>query len=173
MNIFRYISLFLVALLILFFSLGLFKKEVGYVNEITVNADRQEVFDAFSDTVMMKKWLPGFVSFEKVKGNEKDSGSVWRLKLEQDGEVYEMAETFTEFNEGNKVSYILENDVLTNSVEVQFIDVPGGTKVISGNTIKGNNSMWQSIFILLKSGFHKHGQEALENLKNTVEKNKN
>jgi uncharacterized membrane protein len=170
MRIFKYVAMVLVALLVIFFAIGLFNPEVKYSNKIVINASPAKSYSVFMDTTRMKEWMPGYSSFTLLEGKAMEKGSKWKLVLLQDGQEYEMNETITTLIPDVQYSFDLENAVLRNSIDMYFIAKAGQTELVSNNKVRGNNIMWRSLFILFKPKLHEQSQLMYEELKKTIEK---
>jgi hypothetical protein len=171
MRIFRYISFALLALLIVFFSIGLFTPEVSYTNRISIQASPEKSFTLFCDTSLMKEWMPGFTSVELKKGDGKSKGSEWRLVLTQDGQEFEMKETILEYRQGSNYHFLLENAVLRNTISMQFNKQNGNTDLVVNNNVEGNNIMWRSLFFFYKNRLSEQSMEMYDDLKTMIETN--
>lgn len=171
MKIFKYLAISFIVLIIGFFSIGLFAPSVSYQNKVIINAPVEKVFTLFTDTTKMNQWVPGFISFTNDSGGNYNKGSKWKLILIQDGQHYEMTETMTVFEPNLQYSYILENIVLRNYVDVYFKSIGNTTEVTSHNLITGNNMIWRSIFFFHEKNFLARGQATYNDLKKMIESN--
>ncbi|MEP7265892.1 MAG: SRPBCC family protein [Bacteroidota bacterium] len=169
MKIFKYIALVLVGLLIIFFSIGLFQPEISYTNKVIINADPHKVYTLFQDTTKMKEWMPGFNSFTSIKGKPATVGSQWKLILIQEGEKYEMNETLTIIKPDEQYSFILDNAVLSNNVDMYFKPVAGKTELTVENKVRGNNIMWRSLFYFFKGRLTEQSSMMYDGLKKMIE----
>lgn len=169
MRIFKYIALTLTALLVIFFSIGLFQPEVSYTNKVVINATPQKSYSLFQDTARMKLWMPGFLSFTSIKGKPMEVGSQWKLILVQEGEKYEMRESVTVVKPGEQYSFILDNAVLSNKVDMYFKPVDGKTELTVENKVRGNNIMWRSLFYFFKGGLTEQSDLMYGELKKMIE----
>ena len=172
MKIFKYISLTFLILIFGFFAIGLFSNSISYQNKVIVNAPVEKAFVLFTDTTKMKEWLPGFISFTNDSGGNFNRGSKWKLILLQEGQRYEMEETMTVYEPNKQYSYILENIVLRNYVDVYFKANGNTTEITSHNLIKGNNLIWRSIFFFYEKDLFEKGEKTFEDLKKMIESNK-
>jgi carbon monoxide dehydrogenase subunit G len=170
MKIFKYIALTLFALLVIFFCIGVFNRQIHYTNTIEINASPQKSFALFADTNRMKEWMPGFQSFKKISGTDMQKGSKWKLILMQEGAAYDMTETIIEVKQGEQYSFHLENAVLTNKVDMFFKPSGSKTELTVNNTVAGNNIFWSALFFFFKSGLEEKSQMMYVSLKDMIEK---
>ena len=171
MKIFKYIALFFIVLIASFFILGLFTPSIVYENKVTVNAPVEKAFSLFMDTTKMKLWIPGFVSIKNDSGDLTTPGSKLHLVLLQEEQKYEMTEVVTAYKPNQQYSYLLENAVLRNDVDIRFKATGNQTEIKSYNYVRGNSIIWRSIFFFYKKDFFKKGQKTYDDLKIMIEKN--
>ena len=69
------------------------------VNEVTIDADRQTVWQAFDDTDNLLKWQPTLKSFTHKSGPPGEPGAVAELVYDENGREVVMTETMTEKRE--------------------------------------------------------------------------
>ena len=169
MRIFKYIALTLVALLVIFFSIGLFNPAITYSNQITIHASPAKTFKLFADTSRLHEWMTGFSSFTKISGKDDSAGSKWKLVLIQEGQTYDMTETILKNNSPDEYSFLLENAVLTNNVDMHFKPSSAGTELTVNNKVRGNNLMWRSLFYFFESRLKQESDEMYDDLKTMVE----
>jgi carbon monoxide dehydrogenase subunit G len=172
MKIFKYIALTLFGLLVIFFLIGVFNPNINYINKIELNASPQKSYSLFADTAIMNQWMPGFQSFEKISGTSMEKGSKWKLVLVQEGATYEMTETIVEAKPGEQYSFLLENAVLKNKVDMYFAPSGSKTELTVNNTVTGNNIFWRSLFFFFKSNLKEQSQAMYISLQEMIEKTK-
>lgn len=113
--------------------------------------------------------MPGFVSLINDSGSNFNPGSKRKLLLLQEGQIYEMNETITVFKPNEQLSYLLENSVLHNQVNVFFKAEGTKTIITSNNFVSGNSLIWRSIFFFYKKDFNERGQKILTDFKKMAE----
>lgn len=169
MKIFKYIALTLVGLLVIFFGIGLFNPDIVYTNKITIHATPEKTFRLFNDTSLLKEWMPGFNSITKISGEPGRRGSKAKLVLVQDGQTYEMTETILKNDPPDQFSFLLENAVLSNKIDMHFKKTPEGTELSVNNIVSGNNIMWKSMFFFFGSRLKQQSDEMYDDLKTMIE----
>jgi uncharacterized membrane protein len=87
---------------------------------VTVDANVEKSFSIFNDESNMQEWITGFVSLEKISGENNQVGSTYRVVMQDDGREMEMIETITTFKENEYFSFDLEHDDIYTSVDISF-----------------------------------------------------
>jgi len=169
MKIFKYIALVMIGCIILFFGIGLFTPTVTYTNTISINASPAKCFRLFMDTARMNEWMPGFKSFKIEKGKGLEEGSKWNLVLIQEGQSFDMSETVKTVKPDEQFSFLLENAVLHNTVDMYFKPSGSNTELVVNNIVSGNNIMWKSLFYFNKSRLQDQSMEMYDDLKTMIE----
>ena len=149
--------------------IGILTPSISYKTSITVSASVEKAFSLFSDTSKMKDWTPGFVSISLDSGKPITQGSKMTLILIQEGQQYEMTETITTFIPHQQYSYLLENAVLHNQVDLFFISNGNSTIINVYNKVIGNNIIWRSVFFFYKKRLDEMNKEIYSNLKKMIE----
>lgn len=160
------------ALILIFFSIGMFIEEFEYRTETLVNADTSTAFKVFSNPDNASEWLPGFVRFENVKGEPMTEGSQWKMILAQNGEELEMLETVKTIKPNEQFSFLLEHDIMETDVDVFFEVRDGKTVIRSINKVRGNGLFWRSLLPLMKSMMQNQASESYEKLATLIEEKK-
>ena len=83
--------------------------EVDYFQPTThgggSNKPLKEVWAVYQDEGKMKDWLEGFESIELVKGNRNDIGSEYIVKMNQEGQTFEIKETLKSYKEFENINF--------------------------------------------------------------------
>ncbi|HEY6160085.1 MAG TPA: SRPBCC family protein, partial [Bacteroidia bacterium] len=156
----KYFFIIVLALTLIFFSLGLIFCPVTYTNEVKVKSSNEHAFTVFMDMSKMPKWMNGFKKMELVDGFPFMKGSVYRLTLVQKGKEYVMTETLTGIKVFREFDFTIENDVLVNEVQILFAEQDGQTTITVKNKVKGKNIFWRSMFVMSK-GYLKNTQQEM------------
>jgi carbon monoxide dehydrogenase subunit G len=157
------------ALVLIFFSIGMFIDEFQYETQTPVKAEPEYAFRVFSNPENAGKWLPGFVRFEQVKGEPMTEGSQWRLVMAQDGEEMVMLESVTQIRPGEQFSFVLENEVLQTWVDVYFEADKDHTLIRTVNKVKGKGLFWRSLLPLMKSAMKNQAEDSYRRLAELIE----
>lgn len=169
-KIILYLFVFIILLVALFFILGFANPTLSYQTSVEVNKPRDQAWKLFMDETKTGEWIEGFKSFETVSGAPGKEGSVFRMTIVKDGQEFVMTETNTTVREPEQYSFTLENDVLTNVVDVRLAESSGKTTITSDEKITGKNIFWKSLFFWFYSTFKNGSQENLNNLKRFIER---
>jgi hypothetical protein len=157
------------ALVLIFFSIGMFIEEFEYETQTLVNADPASAFTVFSNPANTGQWLPGFVRFEHVKGEPMTEGSQWKLVIAENGDEFEMLESVTLIKPGKQFSFVLENDILQTEVDIFFEQQGDKTLIRSVNKVKGNGLFWRSLLPLMKSMMKNQAEYSYNRLATLIE----
>jgi len=170
MKIFIRIVQIITALILIFFSIGMFIEEVRYDTEVSVKADKDEAFVIFANPKLTSEWLEGFIKFEPVKGEPMTEGSQWKLFIAHNGQVYEMLETVNTIIPGEQFSFTIENDMATTEVDIFFQQQGEETIIQSKNITKGNGLFWRSLMPLFKGSMQEESMKSYEKLVKVIER---
>jgi uncharacterized protein YndB with AHSA1/START domain len=164
----KIIGFAIVALIALFFSLGVFVPQYEYESTVTVNAPREKCWKIYHSPSLMGQWMRGFESLTLKKGDSLAVGSEYEIVI-VDGERMEMREHITAVNPFHSVSYELTNDVLTSEYTFYF-EGEGNTRIRAHYKVTGNNIILKSMLLLFKGAISSSSQEQLNLLKKAIEK---
>ena len=173
MKKFSIIAITLALLLLLgalFLSIGLWKPVVYYQTKVLVNAPTDKAFALFMDTNQMSKWITGFQRFELLSGVATQPGCVHKMLIIQQGKTYVMTEKLTAFKPNALYAFVLDNEVLTDEVDIHFTAKGNATEITANNKVVGKNLFWHSLFPLTTGIFIKQSQHDYEQLKVLIEK---
>lgn len=169
MNILKWVVGILALLLVAFFMVGVFVPTFTYESRISVNKPAAHAFAVFMDDKKRADWMTGFKSIEIISGNRGEVGSIYKLAIEESGELMEMEETITAFKENVLFASKLVNDVMFADVEITFVESHGQTIITASNLVEGRNLIWKSLLVLFKGNISNQSQEMYENLKQVIE----
>ncbi|MEE4246509.1 MAG: SRPBCC family protein [Kangiellaceae bacterium] len=172
MKILLRIAQVITAIILVFFSIGLFVNEFSYQTETVVDASPEQSFQVFSDPTLTSQWLTGFIKFEPIKGQPYTVDSQWKLFIESNGEVMEMTETVTAIILNKQFSFILDNDVMLVDVDITFTAQGGQTLIVSNNKVNGKGLFWKSMLFLSKPFITAQNNVAYQKLAKLIEKSK-
>ncbi|MBI4946944.1 MAG: SRPBCC family protein [Bacteroidetes bacterium] len=165
-------KIILTAILLLaavFFSLGIFVPSLNFENRITVNKPVAQSFKIFNSPFALSEWIPGLKNVKWISGRQNEAGSKWEMIIEQDGNTYVMREELVTFKENEVFAVKMENDEMTNVMEVRFTDKGTVTEITSTNHVIGKNIFQKSLLVLSKSIFIKREKKMYEQLKKIIE----
>jgi len=169
-KILKCLGVIILLLVSAFFSLGIFIPSLNYDNKILVNKPVEQSFRVFTNVFSFSEWIPGFKNIKWLSGKQNEIGSKWEMTVVQEGEKYTMTETLTYFKENELFAFKLENDMLTNDVEIRFVNKGETSEIISSNHIEGKNIFRKSLFVFSHSYFKQQSKEMYDKLKEVIEK---
>ena len=156
-------------ILILFFSIGLFKPLVSYENEVFIERPVDKSFMVFTDVSKMGEWLTGFKKMELIKGLPTLPGSMIRMTMEMNGKEILVTEEVIEFKWNKLFSFRLHHESMTVDCEYIFVSADMDSEIHSKMTVEGNNLFWRSAILFMKGKMKKQNQDDLEKLKTLIE----
>jgi carbon monoxide dehydrogenase subunit G len=110
-----------------------------YEFEIEVNQPRSKVIELFDNPDNMKKWQPGFISFEHLQGEAGQPGAKSKVKYKMGKSDIEMIETIVMRNLPDEFSGTYETAGMWNKVENFFSEIsPTKTKWKSINEFRAS-----------------------------------
>ncbi|MEK6615242.1 MAG: SRPBCC family protein [Bacteroidota bacterium] len=165
-----YSALPILVLAIIFFSAGIIFPIISYESKVTVKKPVEQSFRVFTDVFTFSEWIPRFITIKWLSGKQNEIGSKWEMTIEQEGKEYRMTETLIAFKENELFAFKLENDMLTNDVEIRFANKGETSEIISSNHITGKNIFWKSLFVFSPSYFKQQSKEMYDTLKKVIEK---
>ncbi|HMU77069.1 MAG: SRPBCC family protein [Bacteroidetes bacterium] len=157
------------AVILGFISLGIIHPEIEYESRVQINAPIAKAFDIFTDTAMMKHWMPGFVSFKPLEGEIHTKGSKQLLVLNLNNEKIEITETLEDYSYPKLYQFHAQNTLLNSTNTIIF----EGDSLQCNMTIKtkasGNNFMLRSMFVFTEPIFKQQQDSTYTLLKRTIE----
>lgn len=140
-----------------------------YTTEILLEKPVDKVVDLFDNSENLKKWQPGLVSFEHIRGEAGKPGSKSKLKYEMGKREVEMIETILNHNLPEEFSSTYEADGVFNKVSHRFISISDGkTQWMSDNEFKFKGFM-KLMAIFMPGAFKKQTKKHMQQFKKFVE----
>lgn len=176
MKILKYILFAILAIIILFFGLGLLKSSVSYGHEITVDKPLKEAWAVTQDASKYGEWLDGFKSMELIEGEEQAVGAKYKVVVSPgDGQPdFEMIETVEAIKEFEQVDLSFDSDMMDFEQSLIFSENEGKTSVKTVSKVLGKGVMMRSMFAwmeMLAGSFTKQETKNMEALKKLIEAN--
>jgi len=176
MKILKYILFGLLALVVLFFAVGVLKPTITYGHEITVDKPLREAWAVTKDESKYDQWLEGFQSIELIEGEKDQPGSKYRVVVDPgngQGE-FEMIETLLDIKEFEKVEMHYDSEFMDFEHSFTHAEKDGKATVTSEGTVKAKGLMMRSMFALMEmltGSFTAQEQKNMEALKKVIEEN--
>lgn len=157
------------ALVIAFFSIGVFNPSFNYHSETIINASAETTWNVFSDPNQMSNWLTGFKSMIITKGSPNTVGSEYDLAFSISGEEMLMHEIITSFEPNKRMSFEILNDDIRTISTITLTEKDGVTTIRAENSVNPQGMINKSVFYLFKSYFQKQSDDQYEKLKSLIE----
>jgi uncharacterized protein YndB with AHSA1/START domain len=171
MSFVKKIGLILLIVVVAFFSLGILNPTLDYETAVTIRAPLEKTWNVLLTDSLKDKWIPNFKSIEILEGEKNKIGSVSKVVLEDQKETYAMTEELITFVPKKEFSFLLEGEVLKNTVNVTLEKIDSVTTVLRvKNSIVGENLFFKSIFIMNAEMFKEMNLQSYLKLKNLIEK---
>lgn len=172
MKILKYLIIFLSAIILIFFAVGLIWPTFTYESKVTVEAPADKVWEVFTDAEAMPQWMEGFKGIETIRSAPGEVGSEYNVIIESDGQEVQLHEIVTHFEPGKLYGMDIKSDVLDNKALISF-DAEGNTTTITAkNEVSGNGLFWKSLLFLMKSTIQKTSDDQYGRLKEVIEAKK-
>lgn len=168
-KIVRYFLLFLLLLVIAFFSIGIFIPSLNFESKVSVDKPVDISFRVFTSPFSLSAWIPGLKNVKWISGKPNEVGSKWEMTIEDDGDEYVMTEELVAFKENELFVVKMENYEITNDVEVRFTDKGTTSEICSSNHVVAKNFFQKPVIVFLKSTLKKRNEEMYKNLKRLIE----
>lgn len=147
-----------------FFSVGLFHDEFTYSSSIEIDAPIELVFEKFSDTNTMPKWVSGINKLELVSGKATQVGSTWKATSPESSE-HSVIFTLTAFQQPELFAYHLKSEKQQMFSTTSFRSVNGKTRLTVNNKIRANSLLWKSMLYLARDAMRDRNIYDLSKLK--------
>ena len=173
---FLYVLVAIVALVAIFFVVGLLNPTVEYGHEITVNKPIKEAWAVYQDESKLGEWLEGFKSIELIEGEDGEVGSKYKVIVNPgEGEDdFEMIETIVSKEEFDHVELTFDSEMMRFDQTTTFSETDGKTTIKTDSKVSGKNLLYRSMFATMEIlGGSFQGQEVkhVEALKKLIEEN--
>ncbi|NRB51678.1 MAG: SRPBCC family protein [Saprospiraceae bacterium] len=176
MKILRYALLAVVAIVLLFFAVGLFNPSIQYGHEITVEKPVEEVWAIVQDESKYDQWLEGYQGMELIEGRQNEVGSKYKVVVDPgEGQAeFEMIQTLKALEEFNQVHLHYDSDFMDMDQHYTFSESNGQTTFSTQADVRPKGMMMRSMFALmemLSGSFTAQETKNIEALKKVIEAN--
>ncbi len=171
-RILKFLTIFILILIVGFFALGLFVPQVEYQCETVVEGPIGEVFENYNDLESIDKWIPDIKSVKPLKETEDKKGSVYEMVIDSDGTEVKMAETVLDYQVNRMVALQFETGPMEKRDVFNFLEENGQTIITGNHVVTGTNYFYKCMFALFKGALTKVDQGYLDNFKEYHEKRK-
>ena len=176
MKVLKYILFLIIALVLVFFAVGLFTPSVHYGHEISVDKPVKEAWAVAQDEAKYDQWLAGFQSIELLSGEKGKVGSKYKVVVKpgEGQEEFEMIETVVSMKEFDHVSMDFASDFMDFKQTMSFAEVDGKTKIKTDSEVLGKGIVSRSMFAIMQKlggAFTKQEAKNIDALKRVIEEN--
>lgn len=168
-KVMRYIAMAVLALLLVFLSLGLFMPEITYTTSITVDQDLPTTFAKFSDRTTVKEWIPEVVTLEVITETPQVVGSKYRMVVDNNGQTTEMTETTQAYEVNKGVTLHFDAGMMQKTDTYTFESTATGTTITGQHTARGDSYYARCVFALAGKAFQKIDQGYMDRFGEWVE----
>lgn len=171
MKYLKYTLVAIMAIVVLFLSVGLVKPQITYESETMVGKPVAESWAVIQDEEKLPDWLMGFQRIEHVSGTPGTVGAVSDVYFDNNGQTMSIRETITELVRDEFIAMTYESDFMDMDYRMTMTPVDGQTKISSSTVVKGNGMFTRSMMAFMGSSFTEQEETNLANLKRTIEEN--
>lgn len=176
MKFLRYALLAVVAIVLLFFAVGLLKPSIQYGHEITVEKPVKEVWAIVQDESKFDQWLEGYQSMELIEGKQNEPGSKYKVIVDPgEGQPeFEMIQTLKEIKEFDSVQLHYDSDFMDMDQHYTFSESNGQTTFSTQADVRPKGMMMRSMFALMEmfaGSFTTQEAKNIDALKKVIEAN--
>jgi Zn-dependent metalloprotease len=160
------------AFVVVFLATGLLIKETSYTTQIDINKPIEEVFETFSNSENIKKWIPEIKSFEVINENIGKTGSNYKIIIDNQGQDIEMTQRVIAYVKNEKVTLFFDAENMLKRDDYIFKEKNGITTITSNSSCQSESYLMACMFPYFKGTFQKQDQSYLNNLKTYIEERK-
>jgi uncharacterized protein YndB with AHSA1/START domain len=169
MKVLKYILLIIIALVAIFFLVGLISPTVSYQSEISVDATANQAWSAMTDESTMSQWLNGYQRTELLEGDENAVGSKSNIYFMEDGNEMVITETITDIQPNKRMAMDFAMAFMSMKYDMTFTETNGKTTITTNTSATGNGAFAKSMTAMMKSAMKEQEDENLQKLKKVVE----
>tara|TARA_B100000497_G_C7658064_1_gene396211 strand:- start:992 stop:1492 length:501 start_codon:yes stop_codon:yes gene_type:complete len=144
---------------------------VEYSSHVSINKPLKEVWAVYQDEGKMRDWLEGFESIELVKGNRNDIGSEYIVKMNQEGQTFEIKETLKSYKEFENINFDFDNEMMLMNYNTEFTENEIGTTIHSRSIVRGHGILMRAMMPFIKGSMIAQEEKNLRGLKEVIEAN--
>jgi len=158
------------AFVVVFLATGLLIKETNYTTQITINKPVEEVFETFSNSENIKKWIPEIKSFEVINENIGKTGSSYKIVIENQGQDIEMTQRVIAYVKNEKLTLYFDAENMLKRDNYIFKEKNGNTVISVNTSCQSESYLMACMFPYFKGTFKEQDQAYLNDFKVFVEK---
>ncbi len=140
-----------------------------YTQEIVINAPREKVVQAFTDSTRFTEWQPGLECYELVSGEQSQTGAKAELTTRAGSRVMGMTETIESNDLPDSIVVIYETHGVWNRIVNTFVaESPDSTHWVADNEFRFTGV--RKALALMEGSFKKESIESMEQFNAFVER---
>ena len=176
MKALKYILYIILALVVLFFGIGIVQPSVSYGHEIAVDKAVKEAWAVTQDESKYGQWLEGFESIELIEGELGQPGSKYKVVVKpSDGQPeFEMTQTVGSIKEFEIVELLFDSEFMDFEQKILFSESDGETTVKSESKVMAKGLVMRSMFAIMETfagAFTAQEKKNFEALKKLIDEN--
>lgn len=176
MKILKYLLYLIIALVVIFFAMGMLKSSVSYGHTITVDKPVEEAWAVSKDESKYTQWLEGFKSEELLSGEKGMPGSTYKVVVNpgEGQEDFVMTETIVDIKENEMVELHFDSESMDFEQVMTFNEEDGKTTIKTESKVMGNGIVMRSMFACMETffgAFDKQEAKNMEALKKLINEN--
>jgi uncharacterized membrane protein len=160
------------AFVVVFLATGLLIKETSYTTQITIDKPVEEVFETFSNSENIKKWIPEIKSFEVINENIGKTGSSYKIVIENQGQEILMTQKVIAYVKNEKLTLYFDAENMLKRDDYIFTEKAGNTVISVNTSCQSESYLMACMFPYFKGTFQEQDQSYLNNLKTYIEEKK-
>lgn len=158
------------AMVVVFFSTGLFVKETAYSTQTLIKKPVADVFAILNDANVLKEWIPELQSVEVVEEKPGKIGSTHKMLVSNQGQTVSMTRKVLAYVENKKVTYFFRTNDLLKTDEYKFTATGDFTKIVKKTSSKSTSYLMSCVFPYFKGKLKEIDQNYLNQFKTFAEK---
>lgn len=160
----------IIALSLVFFSIGIIKGEVVYTTEVKIEKPVEEVFEYFSDLQKMHEWIPEVQKVEAIHVDLAVVNSKYKVTIAQGKETVEMKQKITAYVPNEKMTFDFDSDQMLKTDAFTFVKDGDATIIKQTSSIRAKSYITSCLFPIFSGTFKEISHKYLMQLKDKLEK---
>lgn len=164
----RALSLFLIILLLAFFGLGLFVKQISYEFKIDIQAPIEKAYNALASHEFKSIQYPN-INAETAKVEDFAEGNTTYLEYDNRSKPKYIKEKVIEIESLKKAVLQTETNISFNETELTFTDKKLITRLHIHETISGKSTLQRAMMFFFQNAIKKNKEKLYSSLKTQIE----
>ena len=169
MKTIKIILVFLIIITTIFFTTGLVIKENTHSIHMTIHKPLEETFLLFNDLSSIPIWNPDYISIDIVDKKADFTGSVYRIKIQNNQEEVFIKEKVLSYIKNEKVTLFFDREGMIETDDFTFSSDGLNTTIKLQSNYQAKSYILGCVLPFFKYKFKQIDKEALLNFKNFAE----